>query len=132
MEKMEDGLRNVTQGDTIMSTIEPADPIRQQRTGTFRVPGDGQKPFAYVNDQKFVGVKRRLGRSIYVGGEKVGTLEKGVLESDFPRLFDHQVGLNVDVEKKTATAKSDLSSRRQTSEKTTPRNDEGTFIDAWA
>jgi hypothetical protein len=74
------------------------DYIRQHQPGQFRIPEDGKEPFAHVNDQKLDSTKEQKEGSVYINNENVVTLDKD-LRSDFPKLFDYEVGLKFNTKK---------------------------------
>ena len=80
-----------------MKITENASYIRQQQPGQFRRPEGGKAPFTHVNDQKLVTIKEREGYSVYVSNEKLVALDR-VTESDFPKLFDFDTGVQFGLE----------------------------------
>jgi len=85
-----------------MKITETASSIRQQQPGQFRKPEDGSAPFTHVNDQKLVTTKDQKGYSVYVSNEKLVAPDR-VIESDFPKLFDFDAGVQFSLEKLSRT-----------------------------
>jgi hypothetical protein len=81
-----------------MKITENASYIRQQQPGQFRRPEDSKASFNQVNEQNPVTIKEQKGYSVYIGNEKLGALDK-VIESDFPKLFDFDAGMQYSLEK---------------------------------
>jgi hypothetical protein len=80
-----------------MKISETASYIKQQQPGQFRRPEDGKAPFTHVNDQKLPTKKEQQAYSVYVCNEKLVSLD-GVVESDFPKLFDFDTGVQFSLE----------------------------------
>ena len=87
-----------------MKITDNSNYIRQQLPGQFSVPEDGNEPFAHVNDQKLDSAKELKEGSVYIDNERVVTLDKD-LRSDFPKLFDYELGLKIDTKKVSETDK---------------------------
>ena len=90
-----------------MNITNPIDYIRQQQFGRFRRPEDGTEPYTHVNDQKLGSLKGQDERSIYVNNEKIITFEKDLAGSGFPKLFDSNAGLKLEIGKIGETKKED-------------------------
>lgn len=67
--------------------------IRQQQYGQFKLPENGKGPYIHANGKKLDNTLEQENVSIYVENEVVFSSEKG-LKSDFPKLFDSDVGAN--------------------------------------
>lgn len=67
--------------------------IRQQQYGQFKLPENGKGPYVHANGKKLDNTLEQENVSIYVENEAVFSSEKG-LKSDFPKLFDSDVGAN--------------------------------------
>jgi len=65
--------------------------IRQQQYGQFRLSENGKGPYVHANGQKLDNTLEQVNVSIYVENETVFSSGKG-LKSDFPKLFDSDVG----------------------------------------
>ena len=88
-----------------MNITDTSDHVRQQQAGQFRRPGDGQEPFIYVNDQRLESAKEQKTRSVFVNNESVVSFERGILESDFPKIFDSDAGMKFNAEEIRETEK---------------------------
>jgi|GEM_PF-2535433 len=88
-----------------MNTTDTSDHIRQQQAGQFRRPDDGQEPFVRVKDQRLESAKDQKTRSVFVNNESVISFERGILESDFPKIFDSDAGMKFNAEKIRETEK---------------------------
>jgi hypothetical protein len=89
----------------LMNITDTSDHIRQQQAGQFRRPGDGQGPFIRVNDQRLESAKDQRTRSVFVNNESVVSFERGILESDFPKIFDCDAGMKFNAERIRETEK---------------------------
>lgn len=116
-----------------MKITDKFDSIRQQQPGQFRVSEDGKEPFVHVSDQKLDSTKDTKERSVYINNENVVTLDKD-LRSDFPKLFDYEVGLKFNTKKVSATDREEKHHQRyDKTGKTQGLNKADGFIDhlAW-
>jgi hypothetical protein len=82
-----------------MKMVSASDTIRQAQAGRFRGPDDGRNPYAHVNDSRLKSAKDQKSRSIFVNSQKTITFKKEVSESAFPRLFDHDAGMQFVLDK---------------------------------
>jgi hypothetical protein len=105
--------------------------------GTFTRPADGKYPFAHVNHAKIDSVGARTSRFFYVKGTKTASFDKGVLDPDFPRLFDHSAGLEMEVDKVNVSNKEQKTKEQKTltsyapNEKASKQDDQRRVIDEW-
>jgi hypothetical protein len=121
-----------------MNTTSSVKHVRQQQMGTFTRPEDGKYPFAHVNRAKIDSVGARTIRSFYVKGMKTASYDKGVLDPDFPKLFDHNAGLEMEVDKIIVSNKEQKTKKQKTvtsfapKEKASRQDDQKRVIDEWA
>ncbi|MBW2107743.1 MAG: hypothetical protein JRI36_03625 [Deltaproteobacteria bacterium] len=66
--------------------------IRQDQAGRFRRPEDGRQPYAHVRQNRLESTREQKRRSIYVGRQQAVTIKKEPSKSDFPKMFDPDVG----------------------------------------
>ena len=115
-----------------MKITENASYIRQQQPGQFRRPEDGTTPVARVNDQKLDNIGEQRKSSVYVSSEKLGALDK-VIESDFPKLFDFDAGMQFSLEKLSRTHRDeDIHPQYDKTAKTDMTTKKEWIIDQWA
>ena len=87
-----------------MTILGITDSIRQRHPGRFNRSGDGKEPYAHVNGQKLVSREDQIKSAVYANNKRVQVLEKG-LGRDPPRLFDSEVGLKIQSEKRSEAGK---------------------------
>jgi hypothetical protein len=115
-----------------MKITENSSYIRQQQPGQFRRAEDSKAPFNHVNDQNPVTIKEQKGYTVYIGGEKPIALDR-VIESDFPKLFDFDAGMQYSLEKLSWTAKDeDIHPQYDKTAKTEMMTKKESIIDQWA
>jgi len=116
-----------------MNNISSPKGIRQQQPGMFRRQEDGEEPFVHVQDGKVDSARAHNTRSVYVEGGRVLTFEKGMLETDFPQLFDHDAGLKLKPAKMKGTHNETKEIPRKAKEE--PQRsaaDKARLVDDWA
>lgn len=114
-----------------MNITDTFDHIRQQQAGQFRRPGDGQEPFIRVNDQRLESAKDQKTPSVFVNNESVVSFEKGILESDFPKIFDSDAGMKFNAERIRETEKEEKHQERYDRQQQTVTSQEN-IVDQWA
>ena len=114
-----------------MKITENASCIRQQQPGQFRRPEDGTTPVARVNDQKLDNIDEQRKSSVYVSSEKLIALDRA-RESDFPKLFDFDAGVQFSFEKLSRTHRDeDIHPQNDKTAKTQIMPKKESIIDEW-
>ncbi|MFH1146501.1 MAG: hypothetical protein V1736_02190 [Pseudomonadota bacterium] len=113
-----------------MKITSHSSPIRQQQPGQFTRRADGAGPFAHINKTKVDSRADQKALSVFVRDQKLLTVEKG-LGSDFPRLFDHDAGLEVKPDK-TRNGGEEKSRTYAEAGKTKTQAKQKNTIDKWA